>query len=204
MKDNDNTLNNDPAELKVLLDTNVYLWIQDIAAAINVHALDLLDRMPNVSYYFAHCVIQETIQGRQRFIGNAAEMFKHSLKDEMSVNFDGVTDARMLYNAKDGLTKVAVLTKISNIDHAQILLCHNHRSNDLVLVTNDHRMIKNAAAVLDGRLMDFEYFLQYIDDATPAGPLKNEWAKIRDYYKQNGKHTRPKTVRRIDDRKSGV
>ena len=99
MKDNDKTLNDDPAELKVLLDTSIYLWMQDIAAAINVHALDLLDRMPNVSYYFAHCVIQETIQGRQRFIGNVSKMFKHSLKDEMSVNFDGVSDARMLYNA---------------------------------------------------------------------------------------------------------
>ena len=65
-------------------------------------------------------------------------------------------------------------------------------------------MIKNAAAVLDLHLMDLEYFLQYIDDATPPGPLKTEWAKIRDYYKKNGGHTRPKTVRQINDRKAGV
>jgi hypothetical protein len=204
MKDNDKTLDDDPAQLKVLLDTNIYLWIQDIATATNIHALDLLDRMPNVSYYFAHCVIQETIQGRQRFIGNVSEMFKHSLKDEMSVNFDAETDARMLYNAKDGSTKVAILTKISNVDQAQILLCQNHRSRNLVLITNDHRMIKNAAAVLDRHLMDFEYFLQFIDDATPPGPIKTEWGKIRDYYKRNGGHTRPMTVRQIDDRKAGV
>jgi hypothetical protein len=204
MKDNDKTLDDDSAELKVLLDTNIYLWMQDIAAAINIHALDLLDNMSNVSYYFAHCVIQETIQGSHRFIGNVSEMFKHSLKDEMSVNFDAEVDPRTLYNAKDGSTKVAILTKISNVDQAQILLCHNHRKNGLVLVTNDHRMIKNASAVLDRRLMDLEYFLKYIDDATPPGPLKTEWAKVRDYYKKKGGHTRPKTVRQIDDRQTGV
>lgn len=198
MEINDKTIAENPAELKLLVDSSAYLCMQELAKAIGIHVLDLIDdHYPNVDYFFSQGMINELIKGREGF--NALGLFNKSLQDEGVSIDDEFKDNRFLYNSKDGSVRSAKLTTVSHVDSGQILLCQNHP--ELVLLTNDHRMLKNAAALLDRRLMDFLNLLELMCD-TPDVKIRLAWQTVKAHYEKTG-YKRPETVRNIPDRQPG-
>jgi hypothetical protein len=197
MDTNDQVMANNQAELLLLIDSSAYLCMQEIAAAIGTHPLDLLGFYPNIDFYFSSGMINELIKGREGL--NALPLFQKSLQDEGAAVDDTIKDNRVLYNAKDGSVKFAVLNMTSYVDSGQILLCQNHPQ--LVLLTNDHNMIKNAAAVLDRRLMDILNLLELMIE-TPDKKIRDKWVEIKSYFDTTG-YKRPKYVRSIPDRQLG-
>ena len=193
---NDLRLNKSRAQLKVLLDGNIYILFQEMSVATEIHCLELLDQIKSVDYYFTSSVCNELMQGREGINPNTTRMLlHHSLRDEGT---GGEKENRFLYTDKAGNTRFATLNTVSGVDYGQILICQNHK--DLVLVTNDHSMLKSAAALLDQRLMDLEHFFKIIAEHPMDEKTRREWFKIAAYYSDNSGYKRPKTVRQILDR----
>ena len=199
MDENDKRLAESKAELKILIDSSAFLSLRDIATATGTHPLNLLIAYPNIDYFFASAMLNELARGKEGFSQEIMGMYWKSLQDEM-VGAEGLKDARHLYSTKGGSTRTVTLTKISGVDSGQILLCQNHK--DLVLLTNDHKMQKNAAALLDRRLMDVLNLLELMSE-TPNKKLRGEWLRLRKWYETNSGYNRPKTVRFIEDRQPG-
>lgn len=199
MDHNDKILAENKAELILLIDSSAYLSMQDIALNTGIHLLSLLVNYPKVDYYFANAVANELIRGKEGLNANTLNMLKKTLHDEAIGDFNE-KDGRTLYRAKDGSIRVASLTSISGVDSSQILLCQNHQQ--LVLLTNDHKMLKNGAAVLDNRLMDVLNLLELMSE-TPNPTIRKQWLKTREYYENHSGYKRPKTVRCIPDRLTG-
>jgi hypothetical protein len=198
MEENDKKLAASKAYLKMLVDSSAFLSLQDIGAGTGIHPLNIIEENPNLDYFFTSAVANELIKSREGLNPNTLNILKKSLRDEMTSGESGHKEARTLYKAKDGSIKVATLTAVSGVDQGQILLCQNHR--DIVLLTNDHRMLKNAAAVLDNRLMDVLNLLELMSDV-PDKTYQHIWTKMRKYYEVNSDYKRPKTVRCIEDRR---
>jgi hypothetical protein len=190
MQDNYERIKMSEAELKLLLDNNVYVMFEKIYLATGVNMFELLDQMDNVEYYFSHGVINEQFRGPAASSGTIVNLFNHYLNDEMAS--DGRKMDTFLYNDKNGKVRYIKLSNISAADYNQILLCQNHK--ELVLVTNDHKMLKSAAPLLDRRMMHIEYMLDYLDNATPPGALKDAWHQGSEYFKANLKLSLPTTV----------
>lgn len=197
MDHNDEVLSKSVAGIKLLLDANIFSISNDIADAVGIHLFDLLDSMQNVDYFLSTAVINEIFRGREGMSGRLIRAFRNSLHDELMG--EGTKDGRVLYERADGTIGVAKLSGISREDMGQILLCQNHR--DLVLVTNDHNMLKNGSAVLDRRIMDYHYLLSWLIDHTPDKQMKKRLQVVLRYYSDNWINSTPKTVHKINDRK---
>lgn len=200
MEQNDKILAASPAELILLIDSSAFIGMRNIAAAKGAHPINLLNRYPKIDYFFSNSVANEFARGKEGFSPDTFNMIKKSLQDEAVSLDDKAKDNRHLYEAKDGKVKVAELTKISAVDYGQILLCQNHKQ--LVLLTNDHNMLKNAAALLDRRVMDVQNLLELMSE-TPDPELQRIWQEMLSWHKSESGYRRPKTVRTIPDRKPG-
>lgn len=200
MERNDAKLEASNAYLKLLIDSSAFIAFQKIGAATGTHPMNLLELNPNIDYYFSNAVVNEFVRGSQGLSPDTVNMLERSLEDEMAVIGDGLKDNRHLYIDKNGKTRWTTLNTISSVDSGQILLCQNH--DDLVLLTNDHNMLKNATALLDRRLMDVETLLRMMSDVRDRN-FQPEWKRLRAWYDQNYGYKAPKTVRMIPDRRPG-
>jgi hypothetical protein len=193
MDENDRRINERGGELNLLIDSSVYHELNRIESEIGIHPLDLIQNYPKVKFFFTHSMINENIRGRMGFNEESAWMFNHSLQDEGSFNGK---ESRFLYNDVNGQTRVITLNNISPEDYSQILIAQNHEK--LVLVTNDHKMLKSAGALLSGRLMDLPNMLDLFSES-PDPQFKAAWQKVRDHYTQTSGYKPPQTISYIHD-----
>jgi hypothetical protein len=194
MEENDRRIQEAGGTLNLLIDSSVYHEMTKLETETGIHPIDLLGHYPNVKFFFSQAMINENVRGQMGFTQEAAWMFKHSLQDEGA--FSG-KESRFLYNDVNGDTKVVTLNNISAEDYSQILLAQNHEN--LVLVTNDHKMLKSAGALLSNRLMDLQNMLDFFATETPDQKIQNQWIKLRDHYKANSGYQPPKTINYIAD-----
>jgi hypothetical protein len=101
-----------------------------------------------------------------------------------------------LYNATDGQIKSYTHNKISQADQNQILLCQNHLK--LVLLTNDHKLLRSAAPVLPNRIMDLKNFFELLVN-TENPHLRKVWQELLDHYIKTSNYKRPSTFRALTD-----
>lgn len=194
MEENDRRIREGGGQFNLLIDSSVYHEFTKLENEIGINPLDLFGKYPHVKFFFTHSMINENIKGRMGFTHEAVWMFKHSLQDEGA--FIDEKESRFLYNDKDGNIRTVVMNNISVIDYSQILLTQNHQ--DLILLTNDHRMLKSAGALLNGRLMDLPNLLDFFTQ-TPDPLIRAEWVKVRSHYLSVSGYKTPETVHYIED-----
>jgi len=192
MEENDRRIIELGEGLNLLIDSSAYHEMNKIADAIGQHPLILLEAYPKIHNFFSQAMINENIRGNLGFNGETQWMFTQSLQDEGS--FIG-KEAVFLYNHEDGSTQTIKMNNISGVDYGQILLAQNHKN--LVLMTNDHRMLKSAGALIGGRIMDVPNFLELMKNTEDTN-LQKKWQKMADWYKAFGGYTPPKTVHYIE------
>lgn len=194
MEENDRRIEAAGGQLNLLIDSSVYHEFTKLEEEIGINPLDLLMKYPQVGFFFTQSMINENVKGRMGFTGEAAWMFEHSLQDEGS--FSERRESRFLYNDKNGNIRVVTMNNISTQDYSQILVTQNHQ--DLILVTNDHKMLRSAGALLSGRLMDLPNMLDFFAE-TPDPAIHAEWEKAREHYLSTSGYKRPETVHYIED-----
>lgn len=194
MEENDQRIKERGGQFNLLIDSSVYHEFSKLEEEIKINPLDLLMKYPNVRFFFAQSMINENIRGRMGFTAEAAWMFESSLQDEGA--FMEQKESRFLYNDKNGNIRTVIMNNISTIDYSQILLVQNHQ--DLILLTNDHKMLKSAGALLSGRLMDLPNLLDFFVQ-TPDPLIQAEWVKVRDHYLNTSGYSTPITVHYIED-----
>lgn len=194
MEENDKRIKEAGGELNLLIDSSVYHELNKIEAEIGINPLDLLGHHPKVKFFFTQSMINENIRGKMGFGGEAAWMFHHSLQDEGA--FMG-KESRFLYNDASGNIRTVTMNNISPEDYSQILIAQNHEN--LVLVTNDHRMLKSAGALLSNRLMDLPNMLDFFAKETPHPTIRNKWVAVRDRYTATSSYKPPKMINYIAD-----
>lgn len=200
MDENDRRLAKSNADLKLLIDSSAYLDLYRIGIGTGLHPLNLLAPYDKIDYFFAEAMARELMQGKEGINPNTVNMLKRSLVDEHAVLNHADKENRFLYDSKEGGVRVATLNTMSNVDYGQILLCQNHK--ELVLLTDDHRMQKSAAALLDRRLMDVENFLELMAQ-TPEERIRLPWIAMQKWFKSESGYKKPRTLRFIADREPG-
>lgn len=195
MEENDKRIKKEGGKLNLLIDSSAYHDMSDIEARTGYHPLDLIAEYPHVKFFFTQSMINENIRGRMGFSSETAWMLKHSLQDEGS--FSG-KESQFLYNDKDGNIRTIKMNNISSEDYNQILVTQNHQ--DLVLLTNDHRMLKSGGALLSNRIADLPNIIEFFATHTFDNPdLKAKWEDVKRDYDTNGHYTPPKTIGYIAD-----
>jgi hypothetical protein len=194
MEENDKRISEAGGDLNLLIDSSVYHELNKIETEIGLNPLDLLDYYPKVKFFFTHSMVNENIRGKMGFGSEAMWMFRHSLQDEGA--FTG-KESHFLYNDTSGNIRTVIMNNISAEDYSQILMAQNHEN--LVLVTNDHRMLKSAGALLSNRLMDLPTLLDFFAIETPNEILRKKWTTVRDHYVLTSGYKPPKTINYIAD-----
>lgn len=192
MEENDKRILARKGILNLLVDSSVYHEMQKIEDNTGYHPLDILENYPKIQIFFTQAMINENVAGKMGFSGEVAWMFDRSLNDEGA--FSG-SQAQFLYNHQDGSIKSVVMNNISSVDYGQILVTQNHK--DLVLLTNDHKMLKSAGALLSNRLMDLPNLLELMVN-TENDSLRKEWKIVSEWYSAHGGYQPPKTIHYID------
>lgn len=120
-----------------LLDGNIIDCFEGIYRAVGINMLKEIDSIQNVTYLFTNQVIVELL--------NRPQSLDISIAKNNIINVEGGhsedKENRFLIE-EDGEIRVALGTKVSPEDWAQVLLCQNHPK--LKLVSNDHGLIKNS------------------------------------------------------------
>lgn len=194
MEENDKRITEAGGEFNLLIDSSVYHEFSKIEAEAGTNPLDLLAKYPKVKFFFTQSMINENVRGRMGFTEESAWMFEHSLQDEGM--FMG-KESRFLYNDVNGDIRTMTMNNISAEDYSQILVAQNHEN--LILLTNDHRMLKSAGALLSNRLMDLPNMLDFFSIETPNLVIRKQWAEIRTHYIASSSYKPPKTINYISD-----
>lgn len=202
MDENDKRLAESKAQLKFLIDSSVYHEVTKLYEETGIDILQLLDDMSGVEYYYTMAMINEVARGRDGFNTQVVfRMSKHSLADEVAFIDEVIKEARFPYNHTDGTIKFMVLNSISTVDYGQITVAQNHK--ELVLLTNDHKMLKTGIALLRNgkrsRVMDLLNLLEMTSEQVPEPELRAKWQTLKDHYEKHSGFKRPKTARYIKD-----
>lgn len=195
MEQNDKIIENNGKRLNLLVDTSAFLTFREIEVRAGVNPLSLLRHYHDIAVFFSSSAAVELMQG-EGLSSDVVVMLKNSLNDEQS-SISNEKENRFLYNSKDGRIKMIELNKMSKADYGQILLCQNHKR--LVLLTNDKKMLKSAASLLDKRIMDVLNLLELMVN-TPDEKLRIQWEALKRWYDSNYEYKRPETIVEISDR----
>lgn len=130
---------------KFLLDTSAYTSYEEIFIHTGVFVPEVILESQNFDYFLSNDVIVELMNGPRN------DNFLKLAKDRI-LNAEGAFDKTMKHSMSiiedDGKLNAINLYKISATDMSQIMLCMNHP--DLILVSNDEKLIKNATVTLKG------------------------------------------------------
>ncbi len=194
------------ARIKILLDTNAYIELEKVADNTGVDTLYELSKWyGDVEYFVSQSVFRELckIKDNGLEIPNIHyDNIRRILEDD--IVGDNIKHNEFLYKDKKGNIKSIKMNNISLTDYGCILLCQNNE--DLILLTNDHKMQKSANALINGRLMDIPTLFRYLatdqalnnveDDPfnSTRKDLKDKWEKAKKWYEKNGGYSPPKKV----------
>lgn len=154
--------------MKALLDSSGFIMWQQISNAMNFDIFKKLDELEGVEFKIMNDVWVELSQKESekvmdRFlknIVNASASYSRNHRFQTSV---------ML--GDDGRPYASRHNKISGVDWAQIQTCQSHK--DLILVTNDKKLLKSAATILHGRVNNpIEFLLKVAVSHPKDGDLK--------------------------------
>lgn len=194
MEENDRRIEEAGGLFNLLIDSSVYHEFTKLESEIGINPLDLLMKYPKVRFFFTQSMISENVSGRMGLTSEALWMLDHSLQDEGM--FLEEKESRFLYNDNDGNIRTVTMNSISAVDYSQILMTQNHQN--LTLLTNDHKMLRSAGALLNGRMMDLQNMLDmFMETEDPA--IRAEWDKVRKHYMATSGYKRPKSVHYIED-----
>lgn len=195
MEHNDAILAASRGELILLIDSSAYEEIRRLANETGYHALNfIVHRYSKIDFYFSEDVFREL--NARGLSSNALNMAQRVLKAE-GASIDPKSKVNIgLYNSTDGEIKSYKHNKISQADQNQIYLCQNHLK--LVLLTNDHKLLRSAAPVLPGRIMDLQNFFELLVN-TENPHLRKMWQELFDHYMQSSNYKRPNALRTLPD-----
>lgn len=195
MEQNDAVLAASRGELILLIDSSAYEEIQRLANETGYHALNfIVHRYPKIDFFFSADVFREL--NARGLSPNAPNIANRALQAE-GVSIDPTSKVNIgLYNSKDGQIKSYEHNNISQADQNQILLCQNHL--ELVLLTNDHKLLRSAAPVLPNRIMDLQNLFELLIN-TKNPYLSKMWQELQDRYMQVSNYKRPNNFRIITD-----
>ncbi len=195
MEHNDNLLKLCKGELILLIDSSVYEEIQRLANDTGYHALNfIVNRYPRIDFFFSSDVFREL--NAKGFSANTPNIATRILEAE-STSIESFSKVNAgLYNSKEGYIRMYEHNKISHADQNQILLCQNHL--ELTLMSNDHKLLRSAAPVLPGRIIDLQGFLELLVN-TDNPHLKKVWEDLLHHYMKTSNYKRPPTFRILKD-----
>jgi len=195
MEHNDAVLAASQGELILLIDSSAYEEIQRLANETGYHALNfIVRRYPKIDFFFSADVFREL--NARGLSPNAPNIATRALQPE-GVSIDPNSKVSIgLYNAADGQIKSYKHNNISQADQNQILLCQNHLQ--LVLLSNDHKLLRSAAPVLPNRIMDLQNLFELLVN-TENPHLRKMWQELHDHYMQTSNYKRPNNVRALTD-----
>lgn len=195
MEHNDAVLAASRGDLILLIDSSAYEEIQRLANETGYHALNfIVHRYPKIDFFFSADVFQEL--NARGLSPNAPNIASRALQAE-GVSIDPTAKVNLgLYNSTDGQIKSYKHNNISQADHNQIMLCQNHLQ--LVLLTNDHKLLRSAAPVLPNRIMDLQNLFELLIN-TENPHLSKMWQELHDHYMQTSNYKRPNNFRAITD-----
>ncbi|PID98981.1 hypothetical protein CSA80_02575 [Candidatus Saccharibacteria bacterium] len=194
------------ARIKILLDTSAYIELEKVADNTGIDTIYELSRWyGDVEYFVSQSVFQELCKTKD----NGLEIpnihydnVRRILEDD--IVGDKTKHNEFLYEDKKGRIKSIKMNAISLADYGCILLCQNNK--DLILLTNDHKIIKSANALINGRLMDVPTLFRYLATDSALNNIKNDplnstrkelkvkWEKANKWYEENGGYNPPKKV----------
>lgn len=194
------------ARIKILIDTNAYIELEKVADNTSVDTLYELSKWyGDVEYFISQSVFLELSKikdGRLEMPNIKYDNVCRILEDD--IVGDNIKHNEFLYKDKKCNIKTIKMNNISLTDYGCILLCQNNE--DLILLTNDHKMQKSANALINGRLMDIPTLFRYLATDQALNNVENEpfndirkerkakWEKAKNWYEKNGGYSPPKTV----------
>lgn len=195
MEHNDEILAASHGELILLIDSSAYGEIQRLANEAGYHALNfIINRYPKIDFFFSADVFREL--NARGLSPNAPNIARKALHEE-GMSIDPSVKVNLgLYNSTDGRIKSYKHNNISQADQNQILLCQNHL--ELVLLANDHKLLRSAAPVLPNRIMDLQNFFELLVN-TENPHLRKMWQELYDHYMQTSNYKRPNNFRALTD-----
>jgi hypothetical protein len=178
MEENERRIKAAGGEFNLLIDSSVYSEFTKLEVETGINALSLLMNYSDVKFFFTRAMIDANLKGKMGFTQEPGWMIEHALQDEGVFTGKG---AKFIYkDYYDGTTKTAIINDISAEHYSQILIAQNH--HDITLLTNDPAILKNAAMLLSGRLMNLSNMLDYFANETPDPALRAQWEKAREHY----------------------
>lgn len=129
-----------------LLDSSAFCKFEEIEKESGIHLLEIIHNSNKAHFFITNEVLVELMNGPRNL---DIRIYKNHI-----INVEGSMDPNWKENRllveEDGELKYIIGNKVSNVDYNEIMLCQNH--SELILVTNDQRMLKNGSRVLPGRI----------------------------------------------------
>lgn len=160
-----------------LFDTGVFARSEEIASVCGSDFIEIFSKLPEEYFFVTNEVLLELMNGPRTILPGF--FMKHIL------NAEGAMDRTLKENRfiieKDGNLSYIVLNKVSSVDYSQILLCQNHK--ELILVSNDRKLLKSAAQILPDRVIGFPTLIINLSQKYPSNkPLMYVRKVIDEHY----------------------
>jgi len=148
MDENNQIISIKSKKYNYLFDTSTILYFQTLYEHSGASIFEALKECNDVNFFVITDVLSELLQGNKGLTPLHLKIFfDHILNSECSMDPNWKENRFLVMENNE--VKYIVLNKISPIDYAQVLICQNHK--ELILVTNDKKMLKSAAQVIKDR-----------------------------------------------------
>lgn len=148
MENNRKILSEHAKDYNFLLDTSAIRYLQIMHSVSGASIFKVFEECPDVNFFVANVVLSELMNGPNALTPIQIGAFLNHILNSESSMMPERKENRFLVE-ENGEVKYVELNKISSTDYAQVLLCQNH--TELILVTNDKKLIRSAAQVVKGR-----------------------------------------------------
>jgi len=128
-----------------LFDSSTFCRYEELFLYSGINFFEVLGKLDRIIFLLTNEVIVELMNGPRKL--HPKFLLDHIINVEGSMDHS-LKENRFLYEKK-GKLHYMVLNKVSAVDWNQVLLCQNH--SDLVLVTNDRKLLKSSKVILGDR-----------------------------------------------------
>jgi len=160
------------ARAKLLFDANVLSYAQQAYNATGIHLLDYMDRISGTVDWWVSSRVAVDLYNNGILPGVLRNMLNCDYPDMKMNDFP--------YEKEDGSLGFVKLNTVSGDDWSQICLAYNYP--ELIIVTNDAKMLKSAHAVLRGRALPFHEFLKQV---SPYWFYDKNWLQLKTWFVDN-------------------
>lgn len=128
-----------------LFDSSTFCRYEELSLYSGINFFEVVGKLDRIVFLLTNEVIVELMNGPRKL--HPKFLLDHIINVEGSMDHS-LKENRFLYE-KEGKLHYLVLNKVSAVDWNQVMLCQNH--SDLILVTNDKKLLKSSKVILGDR-----------------------------------------------------